>query len=167
MDTLKEYRIPYVGLSIGSHAYEFRLNESFFALFEYSEIEKGEILVEMTLEKSGSMINLIFRLSGKSILPCDRCGTELTVDVDGEEKLIVKFGDLTETVEDDVLVLGTNEHEIDISQYLYDYAHLMLPTRRVHDTIENCDPDAIDQLEIEDENDDKSDPRWDALKGLK
>jgi uncharacterized metal-binding protein YceD (DUF177 family) len=43
----------------------------------------------------------------------------------------------------------------------------MLPTRRVHDTIENCDPDAIDQLEIEDENDDKSDPRWDALKGLK
>lgn len=167
MNPFMEYRIPYVGLSIGSHAYEFRLTESFFALFEYSEIERGDILVEMELTRSSTMINLTFTFSGEAILPCDRCGTDLTVPVEGEEMLIVKFGLETGAIEDEVLILGSNEHEIDISQYLYEYAHLMLPSRRVHDTLEACDQDVIEQLEIEDENNDKNDPRWDALKGLK
>jgi len=35
VDVLKEYRIPFVGLKIGNHDFAFKLENEFFACFEY------------------------------------------------------------------------------------------------------------------------------------
>jgi uncharacterized protein len=67
------------------------------------------------------------------------------------------------------VVINEKEHEFDVSQYLYEYIHLMLPIQKVHGTDENgnslCDPEVIRY--IKETEDHHTDPRWEALKKLK
>jgi uncharacterized metal-binding protein YceD (DUF177 family) len=162
-----EYRIPYLGLRIGIHKFEFVLNDAFFAYFGQGEIKKGRIEVKLILDRQASMMVLDFQLGGSVVFPCDRCGEEADIDVSGKEKLVVKMGDRTGSTDEEVLELGPNEHEIDLSQYLYEYAHLMLPARRVHKKLSDCNQEVIQHLGQSDEDDTApQDPRWDALKNL-
>lgn len=167
MDPFKQYKIPFVGLSVGKHEYEFDLTETFFSLFEFGEIEVSEIHVDVVLDKGSNMMTLDFDVFGTAEQSCDRCGDTITVDLDGEYRLIVKFGDATDRNNDEILILGTAEYELDLSQYLYEYAQLSLPVKRVHENREDCNEDMIDLIDDYSTNEEKSDPRWDALKGLK
>lgn len=167
MDPFKQYKIPFVGLSVGNHEYEFDLTETFFSLFEFGEIEVSEIHVDVVLEKGSNMMTLDFDVFGTAEQSCDRCGDTITVDLDGEYRLIVKFGDTTDRNNDEILILGTAEYELDLSQYLYEYAQLSLPVKRVHDNREDCNEDMINLIDDYSLDEEKSDPRWDALKGLK
>lgn len=168
MDQLVEYRIPYLGLKVGTHHYEFRLLKEFFESFGHGEVQDGDIHVELDLDRQMNMMVLSFTLSGTAILPCDRCGEDAKVPFEGTERLIVKMGETTGTTDEDILELGPSEHLIDVSHYLYEYVHLMLPSRRLHASPESCDKDAIERLrQIEAKNDEPPvDPRWDGLKGL-
>ncbi len=167
MDPFKQYKIPFVGLSVGRHEYEFDLTEAFFSLFEFGEIEVSEIHVDLVLEKGANMMTLDFDVFGTAEQACDRCGDPITVDLDGEYRLIVKFGDTTDRNNDEILILGTAEYELDLSQYLYEYAQLSLPVKRVHENREDCNEDMINLIDDYSLDEEKSDPRWDALKGLK
>jgi len=162
-----EYRIPYLGLRIGMHEFEFVLDDAFFGFFGHGEIKKGRIDVKLVLDRQASMLVLDFELDGSVELPCDRCGEDADIDVSGEERLIVKMGERTGSTDEDILELGPNEHEIDLSQYLYEYAHLMLPARRVHKNLSDCNQDVVEHLgQIDEEDQLPQDPRWDALKNL-
>lgn len=167
MDPFKQYKIPFVGLSVGKHEYEFDLTETFFSLFEFGEIEVSEIHVDVVLDKGSNMMTLDFDVFGTAEQSCDRCGDTITVNLDGEYRLIVKFGDTTDRNNDEILILGTAEYELDLSQYLYEYAQLSLPVKRVHENRADCNEDMIDLIDDYSTDEEKSDPRWDALKGLK
>ncbi|MDZ4823773.1 MAG: DUF177 domain-containing protein [Flavobacteriales bacterium] len=162
---LKEYRIPFLGLKLGKHNYSFPLTDSFFKAFEYSEIEQANLKVELELEKKASMLVLDFVLGGTVNVMCDRCGDELQQPVEDKQRLIVKMGDTTGSTDDDVLMLGPAEHEVDVSQYLYEYAHLALPAKRVHATLALCNQGVITEFEkykVETDNDSK----WEEIKDL-
>lgn len=168
MSRLSEYRIPFLGLKEGSHAFSFRLNDEFFERFEFSEVTKGDVRVEVVMLKQSTMLDLEFELEGTAELPCDRCGSDTTVHFTGSERLIVKMGDETGPRDEEILVLGPNEHELDLEQFLFEYVELNLPARRVHEDPKDCDQDALkklSELEIKDD-DDSTDPRWDALRGI-
>lgn len=162
-----EYRIPYLGLRIGKHEFDFVLDDTFFEHFGQGEIKKGRIGVQLVLDRQTSMLVLDFQLDGSVVLPCDRCGEEADIDVSGSEKLIVKMGERTGSTDEDILELGPNEHEIDLSQYLYEYAHLMLPVKRVHKSLSDCNQEVVQHFGQEEEDETPpQDPRWDALKNL-
>ena len=169
MNRHKEYKIPFVGLKEGTHAYEFHLDTEFFDEFEFSEFEQGEVEVQLSLEKRINMMVLDFELAGHVIVPCDRCGADTKLELEGEEKLIIKFGDKTGSTAEEILILGPNEYELDLSQYLFEYVELLVPARRIHPSEEECDQEVIQKLkEMEEkEEEEKTDPRWDALKGFK
>jgi uncharacterized protein len=174
MNPYTPYRIPFLGLKIGKHVYEFELDDAFFSSFEHSEIARGNVKAEVLLEKQSTMLVLDFTLDGTVEAQCDRCGDPIEVEVAHEDRLIVKYGDETGSFDDEILILGTNEHLLELQQFLYEYAHLGLPARMVHEHEDECNQEAITLLQTlqsappdEDDDDDDVDPRWEALKKLK
>jgi len=167
---LKDFIIPFSGLKAGNHPFAFKIEDQFFEQFEYSEIRKGNIHVDCMLEKQQRMMVLHFDLKGEVEVPCDRCGEEFNLPVEGSQKLIVKFGTDHKEESEDILVITDKEHELDVSQFLYEYVHLLLPFRKVHGTDENgnslCDPEVIRYIN-EEEIEHPVDPRWEALRKLK
>ena len=162
----KEYSIPFLGLKVGIHHFNLQVNEGFFGQFDYSEIHEADIVVKVEMEKKETMLVLDFELDGTVKVLCDRCGDEMDQPVQSNERLIVKLGNETGTTDDDVLVLGPAEHELDLSQYLYEYAHLALPVRHAHQTMAECNQKVLAELEKFRVNDD-ADSRWEDLKNLR
>jgi len=51
MKKTKEYLIPFVGLKLGKHHFEYQIDNTFFDLFEYDEFQNSDIKVSVVLEK--------------------------------------------------------------------------------------------------------------------
>ncbi len=176
MQARKEYIIQFVGLSVGEHLYEFNISDSFFEDLEYSEIKQGNIAVKLKLIKQSTMMVLNFEISGTVRMNCDRCAAEFDLPIDGNNKLIVKVGGNDSTGEDDdIITIAANEHELDLSQYMYEYIALSLPSKRVHPYNakgkSTCDKEMLNKLNQfiteEEKDEDENDPRWNDLKNIK
>lgn len=174
MQTRKEYIIQFVGLSVGEHLFEFNISDSFFENFDYSEIKQGNINVILKLLKQSSMMVLNFEISGTVRMNCDRCAAEFDLPINGNYKLIVKVGGNDASGEDDdIITIAANEHELDLSQYLYEYITLSLPKKRVHPDDKKgkstCDKEMLKKLNqfITEEEKEENDPRWNDLKNIK
>lgn len=165
MVSLKYLRVPFTGLNVGTHAYTFDISNEFFEAFEYGLIKKGEVSVNLNLEKTSSFMILHFDFEGEVHGECDRCLEELPVSVEGQERVIVKFGEEDYDNTEDIIVLHPNDYEIDLTQLIYEMISLVLPSKILHEDGE-CDPDMIAHLSEETE-DEEVDPRWEALKALK
>jgi uncharacterized metal-binding protein YceD (DUF177 family) len=115
------------------------------------------------------MLVFHFAFSGTVRVPCDRCSAEFDLPVEGEERLIVKFGEMHGEESEDIFIITENEHSIDLGPFLFDYINLLVPYRRVHGEDENgkslCDPEVTKYISEEEPG--QTDPRWDALKRLK
>lgn len=74
MDILKKYSIAYKGLSVGKHFFEFELNDLFFKAFEDSQILSGNGVVRIELNKSNSMIELVFDIEANVGVECEMFG---------------------------------------------------------------------------------------------
>ncbi len=169
MDYLREFVIPFVGLSAGQHQFNYTIDDKFFACYDYSEIKNARVNIGLTLEKHERMLVLTFNIKGTLEVTCSRCLDPFDLPIEGTETLYVKFGEEFKEEDVDVVVIPENESKFDISPYIYDYLHLMVPFRVVHPANEEgvsaCDPDVIKRLNNTEEQKD-SDPRWDKLKGL-
>ena len=173
MKRFGKYVINFGGLPKGIHEFVFEVDESFFAHFENSIIQKAKADVLVTLEKEDTMLLLDFTIEGSATLPCDRCLEELNIEIEGYNELIVKFGENEEEESEDVIVLPAKAHEIDVSQYIYEYITMLVPIRNVHPDDEDgnstCDPEALKELEKyrhHEEEQKPTDPRWEALKNI-
>lgn len=51
MKVTNEFLIPFIGLKLGKHPFEFQINQAFFEKFEYHEYENCAIQVNVILEK--------------------------------------------------------------------------------------------------------------------
>ncbi len=161
--------IRFSGLRPGKYTYSYTLTDEFFDEWENDEIRGGNVKIEVEMERMEHMLMFSFSLSGELTTMCDRCLGNLIVPVEGEEHLCVRFSD-TETCDDeDVVVLPENAFEIDLSQWLYEYAAVRIPMQHIHPDGE-CDPEVTKYIiaeEDEQRGGDEVDPRWEALKNLK
>ncbi|MCK9400596.1 MAG: DUF177 domain-containing protein [Bacteroidales bacterium] len=169
MNYLKHFIIPFSGLKLGNHTFNFEIEDKFFEHFEYSEIKKGRLHVDCLLDKQVRMMVLYFAIAGTVRIPCDKCAEEFDQPINGKQKLIVKFGVDHHEESEDILVITEKEHELDVSQFLYEYIHLMLPFKKVHGTDENgislCNSEVTRYIIEKEEY--PIDPRWEALQKLK
>ena len=166
----RKYIISFSGLSLGKHEYEYNLTDKFFEDLDYSEIKKGDVRIDVRLNKQSSMLILDFIVRGDVTVPCDRCGDDCSIKIKGEYQLFVKLGGTTDdAVEEDLITLSANDGELDISHHLYEYAILSLPAKRVHENVSDCNQEVINKLkEVESaEQKHAGDPRWEVLKNLK
>jgi len=168
------YAVRISGLGDGDHIFSFELDRQFFALFEQSDICNGDLHARVTLEKKPGVLSLHFSIEGEVEVMCDRCLDNFMTGVSSTHTIFVKTGETPGEVDEDVLIIGKDEHEIGVSQYLYEFIVLALPCQRIHPDDANgnslCNPEMLKKLDAhrakETDRNETTDPRWDALKGI-
>ena len=172
MKELRKYVIPFAGLQEGRHEFEFDVDDTFFEHFESSEISQGKLDIKVILLKKQQFLELDFNIKGQVKTVCDRCLGEFDFPLTYQGKLFFKFGDKSYELTDEIIILDTSEHEINISQYIYEFIHLALPYRRIHPDINGtsgCDSAMIQKLEAlrtDDISKSGHNPSWDKLKEI-
>lgn len=174
MRKLKEFTIPFVGLKLGKHQFEYEINKEFFEYFEYDEFNGANIKVDLLLEKKTTMMELVFKASGTVNLNCDLTNEPFDQPIESELFLVVKFGEEYNDDNEELLILPYGEYEINVQQYIYELIVLAVPSKRVHPgvadgTLRSEVLDKLEELspkEREEKKDEDIDPRWNKLKNL-
>jgi len=178
MKALKEYIIKFVGLKNGEHEYTFNVGRAFFESFGYEDYNDLDVVVHMTLEKKSTLMDIHFDIKGDVQVNCDVTNEPFDQDVSADFDLVVKFGDEFNDEEEDLLILPHGAYEFSVAQYIYETIVLAIPQKRIHPGVEDgtLQSDILDKLEelslvdqdehTEQEDIEKTDPRWDALKKL-
>ncbi|MBU0489296.1 MAG: DUF177 domain-containing protein [Bacteroidetes bacterium] len=146
MNRTVTYRIQHAGLAIGKHDFRFDLESGFFSSLD-ERFSCATLVSDMVMEKQDRLLILNFHIHGTLELVCDRCGGDVTHTVDSHYELFVKYGNSFVEESEDVIIVPEDSGELDIDQYLYDFASLSIPTFCVHPDDENgestCDPAVV------------------------
>ncbi len=169
----KEFDIPFLGLKLGQHSFEYQINNKFFESFDYHEFNEASITVAVVLNKMSTVMELDMNAHGTVNLACDLTNEPFDQDITASLALVVKFGDEYNDEDDEILVIPHGEHQINIAQYLYEMLVLAVPPKRIHPgvingTLESEALKKLEELQPKETKKDKdtTDPRWDALKDL-
>ncbi|MBS1532085.1 MAG: DUF177 domain-containing protein [Bacteroidetes bacterium] len=173
MKSQKTYSIPFTGLKLGKHDFDYEISNAFFDEYEYSLVKKADLKCHIELEKQETMLILDFHITGSIGLTCDKCLGEFPQQVDIREQQIAKFSEEAIDEDEEVITLTKNDHEINVAGLIYEYVNVAVPFISVCNDPGNtpyCDGGMLERLkalEGDDSRNDKSDPRWDALKNIK
>lgn len=186
------YNIPLRNLTDGLHKFEYVLDDQYFKAIgdADSDIRRGNVNVDVTVKSVSSTFEFNFTLNGEVHVPCDRCLDDILIETNSSNRLVVKFGLEYSEESDEIVIIPEEEGEINIAWFLYEFVMLSLPMKHVHapgkcnkmmstklnkhkavaadsDSDDNSDIDEDDfDNSVEEEANEATDPRWDALKGL-
>ncbi|MGV3601990.1 MAG: YceD family protein [Dyadobacter fermentans] len=181
---LSKYNIDIYGLEDKQYDYDMESGDAFFEEMEQDLIEHGQFKTHVTLSKSATMIQLRFHTEGSVTLTCDRTLEPFEEPIDSDERIILKFGDHNEGLTEEIEIISRNTNRINVARYVFDFIALSLPVKKLHPSLRTEE----DEFDLEDdeeegtlvytsggqtedgdegEEDEKIDPRWEALKNLK
>jgi len=175
MKEMKEYTIPFVGLKIGKHTYNFDINNTFFEHFKYEEFNESTIKLNVVLNKKVTLLEFTLTFEGSVNLNCDIINEPYNEPVSGVYHFVVKFGEEYNNENEDLLILPHGSYQVNIQQHVYESIVLALPAKRVHPEVLDgtMQSEILDKLEelspkVDQRNQkNKSiDPRWADLKKL-
>jgi len=163
MKLSQKFIIPFVGLKLGKHIFDYTIDKTFLDIFNYDEFDKLDTQVTLTFDKLSTLMELTFKLKGFVEVPCDRSNLLFDLPIKGKLKIIVKFGEKFNADHDEILIIPHGTSELDVSQYIYELIILSIPLKRIHPdykkgsiVIENEKPTSTKE----------TDPRWDNLKKI-
>ena len=175
MKPLKEFTIPFVGLKVGKHQFDFEIKKSFFEHFEYEDFNDVNVKVDLVLEKKSTLLELHFEISGFVNINCDLTNESFDQTIKNSFDLVVNFGEEYNDENIDILIIPHGTFEINIQQYIYELIVLAVPIKRIHPGVEDgtLDSEILKKLEElsprlkEEKNKEEDiDPRWNTLKKL-
>ncbi|MFD2551468.1 YceD family protein [Bizionia sediminis] len=175
MRELKTFTIPFVGLKLGKHQFEYKIDKAFFDFFDYQDFETVDVLVNLELNKKTTLLELHFQISGHVGVSCDVTNEPYNQPLENTFDLVVKFGEAYNDEEIDLLVIPHGEYEINVQQYIYETIILAVPTKLTHPGLEDgtLQSEILDKLEElspkenkEKKDNEEIDPRWNTLKKL-
>ncbi len=182
MGKKSEYVIGFSSLLDGKHDFHYKIGNEFFEHFDYSDIEGADLTLDLLLEKKPNMLIVTLKTEGSIKVMCDKCTDSFDYPVAGEDEVIYKFTE-EELDDEKIISILPNEIEIDMTIPIFEFASLLLPSRRIHPEGE-CNEEMLkeidnylmvesDNVEEETDNDQEEpedndiDPRWSQLKNLK
>ncbi len=177
MKELKEFTIPFVGLKIGEHRFDFEISKAFFEYFEYDDFNDIAIELGVLLIKKTTLLEFELSFNGFVNVQCDITNEPFNMEISGKYHFVVNFGETYNDENEDLLILPHGSYEVNIQQYVYESIVLAVPTRRIHPGIKDgtLKSEILNKLEelrpkINDKKDlekgEITDPRWDELKKL-
>ena len=169
MKDLKEFNIPFVGLKEGKHLFQYKIDNTFFELYDYNEFEKSSINVTLEFVKKSTLFELEFTASGSVNVPCDVTNEYFDLEITATLPLVVKFGQEYNDENEEILILPHEVYQFSVAQFIYEMIVLGIPNKRVHPKVLDgtMEIEALEQLEIKEEKTvETTDPRWDKLKNL-
>jgi uncharacterized metal-binding protein YceD (DUF177 family) len=184
------YKVDLKGMQQDLLKQEYLLDNHYFTNIDGEEIQKGKVNASLTVTKKAGMFNFAFNLNGIVVIPCDRCLDDMDFPIETTARLIVKFGKDYSEESDEIVVIPETEGIINLAWFLYEFVALAIPIKHVHGpgkcnkqmtsklkkhSARSADDD--DSLEMEgaddlimannEQEEEKTDPRWDALKRIK
>jgi uncharacterized metal-binding protein YceD (DUF177 family) len=173
--SLKPFDIVFSGLKLGRHLYDFQIDDVFFSHFAPVEFRTPELQGALSLVKQNNLLELTFSLSGTVEVNCDITDLPFRMPIQQTLDMVVKFGEVFNDDDDEILILPQGEHTVSVAKYFYEMAVLGLPFKRVHPDVvagkmgqevlalmAQMHPDAEPEEIPEEET--PTDPRWDKLK---
>ena len=170
----REFDINIYNLDNKSYDYNYKIDDSFFELFEDVLISKGDLEVWVELVKTDTFIDLDFQIDGSIELECDRSLDKFRYPLHLREHLIYKFGEENAELSEEVYVIPSDTQQINLADPLFEFIRVAVPMKKLHPRYEQGFDEEEEQDEIiytseENEVEEKKeiDPRWQALKDLK
>lgn len=150
MKTENQYIIAYKGLAEGSHDFIFDIGKPFIEQHEYLDARDGSLSAKVHMVKNISQLSFTITIDGFLEVPCDRCLDYFPLDIHFRGNLYARFSGSDEAAEEDVILLGPEEEEIDLRQYLFESIGLSIPFRKIHPQERNdesgCNRDMLTRL---------------------
>ena len=161
--------IPFKGLQDGKHTLVFEIDDDFFTHFENEVVGNGQFTVQLELDKKPRVTETTWRVEGKTRVSCDRCLENIELPIVGSYSLLIQY-DEEERCEEEVLYIAPDTSVISVSDLIYEYIVLSIPTIKVYDCESDspipCNEEVLEKLENRPEKEADS-PVWDSLKGIK
>jgi uncharacterized metal-binding protein YceD (DUF177 family) len=178
----RKYSLEVPKLQYGLNEDVFTVDSTFFAAFELSPIQEGNVKVVVTIDKCTTHLDAKFHFTGEIMIECDRCLEHYPFRLDFESRIVYTFEESLEFDTDEVVLIEESTPILAFAQDFYEFISLQIPVRRVPaPEVHICAPKVLELLglnpdgsprepAVEDDNEPEAmeeDPRWQALKKLK
>lgn len=146
----------------------FELDDDFFIEKEKSEIQGGNVNVQVVAQKKAEAFEFDFEINGVIQVVCDRCLEPMSLSVNAVDSIMVKQGEQTD---EDSVFIAQNEETFDLEWVLYETVALQIPIQHFHKDGE-CNKEMMQRLnassttKFAEEENKTTDPRWDKLKDI-
>ena len=177
MSNRREFEIAFVGLKPGVHEYIYEIDDRFFEEYQEQDFRHAEAVVKLYLEKSNSFMMLRFEVGGKAEVTCDRCNSELPIQLFDEFMVTVKMTDdpdlMNNQEEDpDVYYISRGESHLYVKDWIYEFVNLSIPMQKTceYENMDGpyCNPAAREALNnMKSGEAPKENPLWKGLEKFK
>ena len=177
MSNRREFEIAFVGLKPGVHEFNYQIADRFFEEYNEQDFRNPAANVKLLLEKSNSFMILRFEIGGRAEVNCDRCNSNLPIQLFDEFTVTIKMTDdpglMNEQEEDpDVYYISRGESHIDVKDWIYEFVNLSIPMQKTceYENMDGtyCNPDAREVLKnMRSESNGGANPIWKGLEKFK
>lgn len=178
MNRRRDFQIAFVGLKPGEHVFTYEIDDSFFDAFQTPDFRKCRAQVNCTLDKQNGFMRLTFEVGGQLEVTCDRCNSNLPLELWDEFRITVKMVDEPEAMNDqeedpDVYYIGRTESHLDVGAWIYEFINLSLPMQKTcgYEAMDGpyCNPQAREWLNRQEPPPptDSDNPIWKGLERFK
>jgi uncharacterized metal-binding protein YceD (DUF177 family) len=185
---LRTFDIGVIKFLEGKYEIDFEIGREFFQHFEDNELlDEGILTVRVLMDKGANLIEMNFLITGEVKLTCDRSLEEYFEHLEITEKILFKYGEVEEEVNEEVYIITRDTSKINVAQFIYEFILLGLPAKKIHPdhrtefdeedfeaegTYAYIDGDYggesdEDSSADQDQKEEIADPRWELLKKLK
>ena len=173
MCSLEMLKIDLKGMKTDEQCLEFDFDDDFFKSLDASEAKGGVLHVSVSIRKATGFYELQFHTEGHVTVPCDICLDDMEQPIETDNRLVVRLGAVTNTEDDDVVIVDEDEGILDTAWLIYEFIALAIPIKHIH-APGKCNSAMTQKLEelsgavrSDKEDDQEIDPRWEALLKLK
>ena len=170
MDKFRNYDIVFSGLKNGNHEFRFEIDKAFFQLFDTEqEFTDPKIVADVSMNKHTTFLELIIKTTGTVNLICDITNDNFDYPIEHEIEVLVNFGLEYDDSNEEVITIPNTDSAFNTAQLIYEDVMLSIPMKKVCPNISEEDLAVLERFSPEEEieEEQESDPRWEALKKLK
>jgi uncharacterized metal-binding protein YceD (DUF177 family) len=177
MNSRREYEIAFVGLKPGTHEFNYEIDDRFFEEYGEQDFRDCKATVKLLLEKTTNFMMLRFQVGGSVRVVCDRCSSDLPLNLFEDFTVTVKGvenpEEMNESEEDpDVFYISRGESHLQVAPMIYEFINLSVPTQKEceYENMDGpyCNPAAREALQkMRKAEEDKQNPLWKGLEKFK
>ena len=128
MSEKSHYIIDLQRLPVGTHSFDFQLDNEFFTSLEKSEILSGQVAAKATLNLREEDYQLNIAVHGTVFVVCDRCLDPMPIDINDEQEIFSEDEE-EETVESRKSKV---ESVLDLTWLAYEIVSINIPLVHSH-----------------------------------
>jgi uncharacterized metal-binding protein YceD (DUF177 family) len=178
MSRRREFEIAFVSLKPGVHHFSYAITDKFFEAFQQQDFRNCHANVKLSLDKKSSFMLLKFEIGGSLEVTCDRCNSNLPLELWDEFNITVKMVEDPEQMNNqeedpDMYYIAQSDSHVDVANWIFEFIVLAIPMQKACDFEKmdgpHCNASALELLKkLEPEKTEiKENPIWKGLEKFK